>query len=370
MAEKRTYKKRNNLVKRGNVWYVRIFVDGKDTWRAAGRDRHAAQEYLGKLRGDVERGQLRLSKSARGVPTLSGFKDQYMKWAKAHKRSWERDERSLRELEPVFGDTKLISINKAKVEKYQHKRLADGVQGATVNREVALLRKMLSYAVDCNVIEVNPLSRVRMLPESPGRIPILEPDDERKLLAHGPTWFRLLVRMAVATGCRQGELLALRWRHLDLADGVLTVEDSKSGDSRRVPIHPALLADLEARKASPDDYVFQTRDKTPPARSSVANAFRDAAAAIGRTDLRFHDMRHVAGTRLLATGASLPEVAAMLGHKTLAMSKRYSHVSPVRLRALIAEMPVAEEPPPRPAHKGAGPAVSETGKVIKFRRPA
>ncbi len=120
------------------------------------------------------REQLGLAKSAKNAPTLAEYKTDYMKWAKAHKRSYERDERSLADLIPVFGEAKLSMTTRAKVVTYQQARL-ERVGGATINREVACLRKILSHALDAGKIETNPLLRFKMLPESPGRIPVLEP---------------------------------------------------------------------------------------------------------------------------------------------------------------------------------------------------
>ncbi len=141
------------------------------------------------------------------------------------------------------------------------------------------------------------------------------------------------------------------------------VEDSKSGESRRVPLHPSLVDELRTRRALveaailarvngdelaarrefPDAFVVAMPSGLPPEASSISHAFKRAARKIGRPDLRWHDTRHLAGSALLGTGASLPEVAAMLGHKTLVMSKRYAHVNPSRLRDLVARMPAPAE---------------------------
>lgn len=366
MTERGTYKKRGNIIKRGKTWYIRIFVDGRDVWRAAGRDRKEAQQILGRLRADADRGKLGLGKSTQSTPTLSDFRDRYMKWAKAHKRSWKRDEYSLAKLEPVFGDLRLPQINKARVESYQRDRLAADVKGATINREVACLRKILSYAVEIDAIETNPLLRIKMLPESAGRIPVLDVEDEARLLQNAPPWLRLLARLAVATGARQGELMALKWRDVDLDVGILTITDSKSGDSRRVPIHPTLLDVLKTCRGLPEALVITLPNGKAPSRYSVTDAFKRAARTIGRGELRFHDLRHIAGSRLLGTGASLPEVAAMLGHKTLAMSKRYTHVSPVRLRSLIADMPMVGVATDNEPESRSTKRKTETAKVHKL----
>lgn len=328
---------RDNIYKRGKSWYVRLWADGREIRRSAGRSKEAARILLTRLREDAERGRLGLPKKTR--QTVADWAPKYMTWAKTHKKSAWRDEIILKHLIPKFGHLKLTDVTKTHVAAYQRDR-QKRVSGPTVNREVAMLRKLLSHAVEAGELESNPLSRVRMLPESPARQPTLEPTDEQLLLQASPQWLRLMVRLAVATGCRQGELLALRWRHVDLENELFTIEDSKSGESRQVPIHPAVLDDLHNRRGLPEGYIVTLPNGTSPARHTVRNAFKKATKTIGRGDLRFHDLRHVAGTRLLATGANLPEVAAMLGHKTLAMSKRYSHVSPVRLRQLMAAMPV------------------------------
>jgi integrase len=226
---------------------------------------------------------------------------------------------------------------------------------ASVNREIACLRKLLSFAVDMGELEANPLSRIRLFREPPGRIPTIEPEDKRQLLSALPEWMRPIARLAMMTGCRQSEILALRWKHVDLSAGTLTVEDSKSGDARRVPLHPALADELRERRGLPDGWVVDMPERPhrnpktgrpmEPTRSptSISHAFRNAARKIGRPDLRFHDLRHVCGSDLLATGANLPEVAAMLGHRTLVMAKRYSHANPVRLASLVAAMPAPPE---------------------------
>ena len=331
--------RRNNIFKRGKSWYVRFQKDGKEVWRSAGRSRQAAQELLIKVRADAERDALGLPQKPKAAKTLAEWEPVYMEWAKVHKRSWERDERSLKVLVPALGNLRLTEITKPRVEAYMRDRV-ECVSGPSVNREVACLRKLLSHAVEAGEIESNQLLGIRMFAESPARIPTLEPADERKLIDAARPWLQLAIRIAIATGCRQGEILALRWRHVDFDNGVVVVADSKSNDARRVPLHPTLRDDLRRVRGLPEGYVVSLPNGRSPSRHSVHNAFKKAVAAIGRPDFRFHDLRHICGSRLLATGASLPEVAAVLGHKTLHMAARYAHVSWTRLSALVASMPV------------------------------
>ena len=377
------------MLRKGH-WYARIVVKGRQKWRSA-PTKEAAQLLLGRMREDAARERVDLPKVQRD--TLADFAPRYMTWAKTRKDSWARDEMSLRNLTGALGHFRLSELTIARVEAYMRDRrqvetvssvrareafararkarkvaptatapAAKMLSPATVNREVACLRGLLSYAVKVGDLERNPIAGIVLFREAPGRMPTLEPEDEGRLIAALPPWMQTMFRLAVLTGCRQGEIIALRWRHVDFDHSILTVEDSKSGEARRVPLHPSLAAELRARRGTADGWVIpmpgdagridrKTGKALPPIRDAhtVSQAFRRAARRIGRPDLRWHDTRHLAGSRLLATGASLPEVAATLGHKTLAMSKRYTHVSPVRLASLIATMPAPAEAAPAPA---------------------
>ena len=294
--------------------HKRLAIQLKEFKNLPGRTEHARSE----------RDTLKLKAAAVTVLTHSGFvcTDVLQGLAKA-----------------ASGNLRLTEITKPRVEAYMRDRV-ECVSGPSVNREVACLRKLLSHAVEAGEIESNQLLGIRMFAESPARIPTLEPADERKLIDAARPWLQLAIRIAIATGCRQGEILALRWRHVDFDNGVVVVADSKSNDARRVPLHPTLRDDLRRVRGLPEGYVVSLPNGRSPSRHSVHNAFKKAVAAIGRPDFRFHDLRHICGSRLLATGASLPEVAAVLGHKTLHMAARYAHVSWTRLSALVASMPV------------------------------
>jgi integrase len=154
------------------------------------------------------------------------------------------------------------------------------------------------------------------------------------------------VRAAILTGCRQGELLALLWRNIEFDHPAfeaceIVIEDSKSGEPRRVPLHPNLARELYDLRQHPEAPVFTMPAGTVPHPSWVSHKFKRAAISIGRGDLRFHDLRHLAGTRFQATGANLNEIAALLGHKTLHMARRYSHMTKSRMHDLVGRMAVA-----------------------------
>lgn len=335
------------IMLRNGHWYARIKVKGRQIWRSA-PTKEGAQKLLGELREDAMRERIGVPKAQRAT-VKTWAEGHYLPWARTRKSSVDRDELALKHLIPVFGHLRLKDVTRSRVESYQQARLATAipggrtVSGPTVNREVAILRRLLSHAVDAGELEKNPLARIPMLPESPCRQPTLDTDGERRLLGECAPWLATLVRLALATGAREGELLALRWKHVEFDSGTLVVADSKSGESRRIPLHPAVLESLRDCRGLPEGWVCTKGDKQPNRWDIVPN-FTRAAKRAGLAGLHFHDLRHVAATRLLSTGASLPEVATFLGHKTLAMSRRYAHVSPVRLAGLVAMMPSTAMP--------------------------
>lgn len=375
---------RGGIMLRNGRWYARIKVRGQQRWKSA-PTRKDAEILLGRMREDASRDRMGFGKVQR--TTLKEYAPRFLAWAKLHKRSWKRDEMYLVPLVDALGHYRLSELTRARIEDYMaQRRTVESVSSirareaferarkagkvdrtakppeprplapATVNREGALIRRLLNLAVEQDELETNPAKGIRLFREAPGRVPALEAADEAALFAALPAWMRPILRFALLTGMREGEILSLRWRNVDFDAGMLTVEDSKSGEARRVPLHPALANELRARRGAPDDFVAampckarldkETGKPLPPVRDphSVSQAFRRAARAIGRPDLCFHSARHLHATRLLAAGASLPEVASQLGHKTLAVARRYAHVSPVRLAALVAAVPVPAEP--------------------------
>lgn len=350
MGRKRTTNKGlpQNITRRGNYYYVRLVVDGQERWKSAGKSIEAAQIILGRLREDAALGKLGLPKAQR--MTVSQWLPSFMRWSKAHKRSWWRDEYATKRLEKFFGGFYLQDVTKQRAEAYARDRLQE-VKAATVNRELSLMRRILSYAVEQGKLERNPLLGIKMLPEGAARQPILEPEDEERLTKACMPWLGFMIRLALATGCRQGEILALRWKHIDFDLGVVHVLESaarvegktitgptKSGESRRIPLNERILGELRSHRGLPEGWVVVKSDGIPPARTTVTREFRQAATKEGLGDLVFHDLRHVAATRLLAAGATLPEVQTYLGHKTLTMARRYAHTSWTRLQHLVEKM--------------------------------
>jgi integrase len=141
-----------------------------------------------------------------------------------------------------------------------------------------------------------------------------------------------LVEFSLFTGIRRGEALGLTWDRVDRARGVIRLELTKSGRRREVPLSSNADAVL-ARRWTPEakDYVFGSRNW-----NSFRSAWESALVVAATDDLRFHDLRHTFASWLVQRGRSLREVQEALGHQTITMTMRYSHLAPDHLRAAVA----------------------------------
>lgn len=179
----------------------------------------------------------------------------------------------------------------------------------------------------------NPIELVRKPRLPPGRDRRLQEGEEPKLLealqAQRNPWVAPLVRLALETAMRQGELLTLRWERVDLARRTAYLPETKNGTPRTVPLSPTAPRVLKAMPRDVSGRVF------PLTQSAVAQAWERAIQRADIEVLRFHDLRHEATSRLFEKGLNLMEVAAITGHKTLQMLKRYTHLRAEDLAARL-----------------------------------
>lgn len=198
----------------------------------------------------------------------------------------------------------------------------------TVNRHRITLSAIFSFAVQQGYLLKNPVSKIPGLPQDSSMTRFLSDDERERLFAacKQSYWPRLycLVVLACSTGMRKSELLNLRWADIDFDRGLAALEITKNGQPRVNPIPSAALAELEKFRDDPGVLVFPGRnDKSYSFRKPWNQALKQA----GITSFRFHDLRHSASSYLAMSGASLIEIADILGHKSLQTTKRYSHLS-------------------------------------------
>lgn len=243
----------------------------------------------------------------------------------------------------------LASIRGADLAKWRDRRLADGASPTTARNDLALLSNLFTVADREWGMEglMNPVNRIKVPSAAPSRDRRLsnKMDDEGKteemrLLAacdDGPHWLRPLVKLAIETAMRQGEMLGLTWGQIDTQLRVVQLLETKNDHTRKdgtkgreVPLSPAALEVLEQMPRSINGRVF------PAQTMSVVHAFQRACKRAKIEGLRFHDLRHEATSRLFERGLELMEVASITGHRDLGMLRRYTHLRAENLAKKLA----------------------------------
>jgi integrase len=207
--------------------------------------------------------------------------------------------------------------------------------GATANRYLAALSHFFTVASkEWRLTDRNPVRDISKKKESRGRVRFLT-DEERIRLVDACTassWKALLplILLAISTGARRGELIHLKWADVDLKANRATVRDTKNGDSRVLPLVGKVLDAMREMKllgSAKSEYVFPQPSGLPGPYEHFDQHWYEALEAAGISDLRFHDLRHTTASYLAQQGASLLEIADTLGHRTMAMVKRYAHLA-------------------------------------------
>ena len=213
------------------------------------------------------------------------------------------------------------------------------VGAAAVNRDLSLIQHAIKIAQQEWGIPLphNPVASVRKLKRPPGRDRRLRDGELEALIAACKTcrntFIAPLICFAVETGMRRGEILALRWKHVDLQQATAHLPMTKNGLARTVPLTPHALEILE-QLPKDDDRVF------PMSAEAAKLAWQRLTKRAGIENLRFHDLRHEATSRFFEMGLSMPEVALITGHKDGRMLFRYTHLKAenVALKLAAASM--------------------------------
>jgi len=252
---------------------------------------------------------------------FADYARKYLKYSRENKAEGTstRDRFSVLHLKKFFGELCLEEISQAKIDDYKSQRL-EKVTPSTVNRETSCLDHMLNMAVEWEILREKPFKKIRKMKEPPGRIRYLTLEEIPRLLRECSARIRLIVFMALNTGMRKGELLALRWSDINTRNRIVHVEKTKSHNRRDIPINKPLLEMLTGRE--------RTGDKVFEGVKNFRKAFDNAVMRAGITNFHFHDLRHSFASHLVMQGTSILLVKELLGHKTLEMTLRYAHLSP------------------------------------------
>ncbi len=346
--------------KHGRTWYVGYYLDGRFVRKRIGRSKTLAEKARGDIEAKLERGEAGLLN--RDYPIRKFFAEYLRRTETRQAPSYHRRNELVIRNFTRFLDRKLPYLSKlsqirpAVIEQYQRFRLTEHtgngrkpVTKRTVNIEVSSLKTFLNKAVKWDMLSSNPLQNVEYLKEDDSkRIAALTEEQVRALLEKANGWFRPVLVTAALTGLREGELIHLEWKDVDLKAGVIRIRrkpgwlPKSSGRSireRDVAIPRELVEFLREHKrknrSREDDRVFHNKDGGP-LRPGLRKAFMRLTRELGFPEVtQFHALRHTYATHLIDACKDIAVAQAQLGHADIRTTMRYSDMSADRKRRAV-----------------------------------
>jgi integrase len=307
----------------GNGWQARVRRQGHPDITKTFESRADAERWARAVESSIDKGQFVDASEAQRT-TLGDVIERYLAEVTPTMKSAVADTIRLRALiRRPLAKLSMANLSATRVAAFRDERL-NQVSAGTVIRELAYLSAIINHARrEWGINVPNPVQMVRKPSSPPARARVLSDDEVSRLLhALEPTgrrghWTKPAVQLALATAMRRGELLSLRWEHVDLLARTAFLPDTKNGDSRTVPLSSSALEVLARLPRHISGFVFPVKAFTLDA------AFKRGLVRAGLDDLRFHDLRRTAITRMAEKLPNVIELAAVSGHKSLLVLRGY-----------------------------------------------
>ena len=334
--------------KRGNSFQVQIRRKGHKPISKSFREKKNALAWGKQTESEIERGIFQDTTEAQRT-TFGELLDRYATEVLPHKRGKASDLARIKTLKAAsLGEYNLIGLTPKVLSQYRDQRLKK-VANQTAKHELSLIGRVINHAMldwGYNLPYGNPVQQVRMPKLPRGRTRRLEPGEQELLLENASERLRPVILFALETGMRRGEIANMEWRDVDLKTRTLHIPETKTGIPRTIPLSTRAIQVLMSLKVAPwsksnglatlchvdrlwrlplGPKVFNMKP------DSITKVFDRACQQAGIIDLRFHDLRHEATSRLFEKGLSHTEVASITGHKDLKMLLRYTHLRAVDL---------------------------------------
>ncbi|MDB4598965.1 site-specific integrase [Candidatus Pseudothioglobus singularis] len=236
--------------------------------------------------------------------------------------------RKLRIWLKYLGDIRIKEIKSSAIS-HSLSTLPSYLSNASINRHKAAISGALTYALRKGYIKTNPARIIPSLPENNERTRFLSEAERTRLFSscRASHWDKLylIVLLAITTGARKGELTKLGWGDIDFERRTAYVSTTKNGQAKVLPLTESVIKELQLFNKNDSRLIFESKVK-----DNVAYCFtkpwKKALEDAEIKDFRFHDLRHSCASYLAQSGASLLEIADVLGHKQISVTKRYAHL--------------------------------------------
>ncbi len=320
--------------KQGAVYGISYRTGGKKHREITGPLLGEAQEKLAEKKALIKKGTV-LSASEKRKITFEKLKEKYCELQKGE-RSFETSKKHfVNAVSDYFKDKRLFQITPLDIEQFKKLRKETPARGketrsdVSVNRELEVLRHMLNKAIEWDMLDTNPFARFKypiLFEERNDRVRFLEENEIKRLLDVSLPNLANLIKGAIFTGLRKGDLFNLKWSDVNLERGFLNYREQKKRDKLGFKyLNGDMIGLLMEIPKGESDYIFSGPDGKPL--KDIKRSFHTALKKAGIKDFRWHDLRHTSASHLLMRGASMKAVQEHLGHTTIAMTQRYSHLS-------------------------------------------
>jgi integrase len=332
------------------IWWISYTVHGRQVRESTKTsNKRVAEKVLAKKVTEVAEGRWFPEKKKRGL-TVKGLRDFWLEHAKG-KKTLDDDEDRLDTMVEVLGaDTPVAGLEVGDVDRLRNKlatrvtRTKRPMEPGTVNRHLTVLRSALRAASKAGYEHHIPSDSIKFLEEANERDRVCTPEEYKLIIDAADQRLRLAVVIAYHTAMRQGEIVGLEWKQVDLKARMfrLAAADTKTRKGRAVPMISEVYEALKAYPRRVDGKVFGV-DPT-----LISSDFAKLVKRLEIVDLRFHDLRHTALTNLRRAGVDIFTMKRISGHKTLKMLERYNTITEDDLQAAMERL---EQTKKKPAKK-------------------
>ena len=323
-----------SLMKRGEIWWSYLYIDGVRYQQSTNTtSKRQAEAIEAKLKADANARRHDLVEYDPRL-TVAAVVARFLSDGQARNfHIWH-----FKALLPFFGDFEIRQLNRNMAREFRvWRKKQKAVTDATVNRALSVLRHILYWAVDEQIIAANPLSRLPLVQERRLKRPVMNIAEEILLIANLPEYLKGIAICALDTGMRRGEVLGQRWEDVDLNRRLLMVSKSKTagGEGREIPLTDRLF-ELLNKMQKKEGVIFTFRDQPV---SWIRKGWLGALKRAGLRHFRFHDLRHAFNTRLMEAGVIQDVRMALMGHSGGSkVHSIYTHVELPIKREAIAQL--------------------------------
>jgi integrase len=328
-----------SLYRRNSTWWMSVWIDGERHCKSTGTSNRRKAEAIERQFSEE------LNDARHRLPQRNPEMDFGALAARfigsGMSTPYSRDR--LNHLLPFFADVPVREITASLTRKYRQERQGHNkkLKSATVNRDLSVLRRVLNWGVEEGILGANPLGRLRLERERRTKRPVMSVREEYLLITHAPVHLQRIIRCALDTGMRRGEILGQRWEDIDFDNRMLHVTHSKTpeGEARVVPLTDRVYEMLLAIRCERGTVFTYEGSAIKIVKTAWASSLRRA----GIRHFRFHDLRHTANTRMMLGGVLQEIRREILGHRSKHsrdVNDGYTHVDLPELKDAVHKLEV------------------------------